>query len=103
MGRHICSSAAARRWRCRAFANAQLTLLGLTCVLVSVPAGADIITVCPAGCDYSTITAAAEASSTGDTITVSADTFDETVLLTTSVTLVGAEGTATVIDAGSLG
>jgi parallel beta-helix repeat protein len=69
-------------------------------IVQSVPAQQDnrTLTVCPSGCDFSTIQAAINAAQTGDTITVSSGAYAENLTITTSLTLQGADPTTTIID-----
>lgn len=55
------------------------------------------ITVCPSGCDYTSIQAAVNAASSGNTISIGAGTYDEQVVVNKGLTLVGA-GATTIIQ-----
>jgi len=75
---------------------AMLLIVGM---LFAAPAAqAATITVCASGCDHTTIQAAINAASSGDTISVSAGTYPESVTVNKSVTIVGASPTTTIID-----
>lgn len=70
-------------------------VIGLTGIRVET-ARAATITVCPSGCDYTSIQAAVNAASSGDTISIGAGTYDEQVIVNKGLTLVGA-GATTII------
>jgi parallel beta-helix repeat protein len=54
--------------------------------------GAATITVCPSGCDHTTIQAAVNAASPGDTIQVGDGTYNENVDITKSLNIVSVNG-----------
>src|SRR6185503_5928669 len=60
-------------------------------------ADAATLTVCGSGCNYTTIQAAINAASAGDTISIGAGTSTENVVVNQSVTLQGAGAGATII------
>jgi hypothetical protein len=72
-------------------------------ILVVTPPAARIRTVCPTGCAYSSIQAAIDASSSGDTIQVGAGRFIEHLVLKDGVQLLGAGPELSIIDAGGSG
>lgn len=59
-------------------------------------AKAATITVCPSGCDYTSIQDAIDAASSGDTISIGAGTYDEQVIVNKGLTLDG-DGAGTTI------
>ncbi len=64
-------------------------------LFAAVPGGsvnAATKTVCSSGCDYTTIQAAVTGATAGDTITVAAGTYNETVTVNKSVTITLADG-----------
>ena len=63
----------------------------------AVHANAATRSVCPSGCDYSSIQAAIDAASPGDTINVSAGTYSERLTIGESLTISGAGAGQTVI------
>src|SRR5690348_16342449 len=67
---------------------------------VGVPqAQAATLTVCANGCDYTRIGDALSAANDGDTISVGAGTYPETLTITHSVTLIGTGVIAPLFDA----
>ena len=74
-------------------------------VLVSCGCAADVHTVCPSGCDYTSIQAAIDAAQTGDTIEVRSGTYYEHVNVSTQLILRGIDigGGKPVVDAGGFG
>jgi parallel beta-helix repeat protein len=69
-------------------------------ILISQSAYAATITVCPSGCDNSTIQDAVDAASAGDTILVGDGTYNENLLVSTSVNIRSVNGSnATIINA----
>lgn len=86
-----------------------LVLLGLG-VSWFVPASgglplvhADTLNVCPVGCTYSSIQDAINHAGAGDTITIAAGTYTETLTITTDLALVGATDGNTIIDGNNSG
>ena len=69
-------------------------------VILSGNASATEITVCLSGCDYATIQNAVGNASSGDTINVSAGTYDEQVIIDKSLTIQGT-GDTTIIKPSS--
>ncbi len=73
--------------------------------LVALPRAAHAATyrVCPSGCTYTTINAAVSNASTvnGDTISVHAGTFTESVNVTKNLTIIGAGASATIVQANT--
>ncbi len=76
-------------------------LIGAVTLLAAAPspASAAVVTVCASGCNYTTIQAAVNAASPGDTITVAAGTYTEQVVITKNLTLTGAGSSTTIIQA----
>ena len=68
--------------------TAALAVLFFTAFTAAV-ASADTITVCPSGCDYTTIQAAVNAASPGDTVFVYSGTYTENVNVNKRLTLQG--------------
>jgi hypothetical protein len=66
------------------------------------PAESGGATVCPSGCDYTTIQAAVTNVAEGSTILVAAGVYTESVLITQSLTLEGASAMSTTITANTL-
>jgi hypothetical protein len=67
-------------------------------------ANATTWTVCSNGCDFTSIQAAVDAASSGDTIELGAETFHENIDYTDrSLRIRGAGMTATIVDGGGLG
>jgi hypothetical protein len=61
------------------------------------------ITVCPSGCDYRTVQAAAAWAGAGDVIEIAAGTYQERIELRRSLALRGAGPGSTVLDGGGAG
>jgi parallel beta-helix repeat protein len=84
-----------------------LLFAGLLTVLVFVNGGcaADTYTVCPRGCDYTSIQAAIDASQPGNTIEVHSGTYYENVNVDEQLILRGIDtgGGKPVVDAGGIG
>ena len=69
---------------------AGIVLLFLALASVSVQANAPVThTVCASGCDHEIIQKAVVAAAAGDTILVADDSFNEVVVITKSLTLMG--------------
>ncbi|PWB55888.1 MAG: hypothetical protein C3F06_01855 [Candidatus Methanoperedenaceae archaeon] len=83
---------------CSAPRIAGITMLAL---LLAVSASAANLTVCPDGCEYSTIQKAINASSNGDTILVHSGTYFENVKVNKKLTLRGIGNP--VVDTGGSG
>ena len=62
-----------------------------------------VLSVCPSGCAYAHIQDAINAAASGDTISVAAGTYTETVTIPLSVTLAGAGAGNTIIDGNKSG
>jgi hypothetical protein len=94
--------AGTRRASARALAAVAVSLSGglsvmlAGAVLTAAPADAAGYTVCPSGCEFSTIQAAITVASPGSTITIGPGTYVENVAISQSVTLDGS-GPATVV------
>jgi nitrous oxidase accessory protein NosD len=67
------------------------------CLTVAGPASAMNPTVCPSGCNFSSIQSAINAATNGQTLTIGAGTYRENVVVDRPLTLKGA-GTGTVIE-----
>ena len=78
-----------------ALAAATLAALPLSGALPA--AAAELITVCAAGCDHTTIQAAINAAASGGTIVIEAGTYDGPLTIGTSLTLLGAGAAQTTI------
>lgn len=79
--------------------------LGAALALLAVAAGSSgtaqkTITVCPSGCDFTSIRAAILAAPEGSTIQVKAGTYQETVTVLKSLSLVGEGADKTIIEGG---
>ncbi len=70
-------------------------------VVLSGSVSAATYTVCSSGCDYTSIQAAVNVASDGDTISVAAGTYTENVDVTKSVNIVGAGADVTTVQAAS--
>lgn len=82
------------------------TLLGLTAalavaLLTAGPAAAATLTVCPSGCQYTTIAGALADAADGDEIQIAAGTYDGGFTIDKDVRLVGAGADQTTISGGS--
>jgi len=83
------------RWRC-------LGMMLILWVFLSINSAlATTSTVCPSGCDYSTIQSAIDGSTSGDTIDVSAGTYTENLSITKDIIISGNTATTTIIDGNS--
>jgi hypothetical protein len=77
--------------------------------MLLVPAGAALarsarmLTVCPSGCAYTTISAALAAANDGDTLNVGAGTYAGGVVVSKSVRIRGAGAAVTTISGGEIG
>ena len=72
-------------------------------ILVVAPSANTIRTVCPSGCDYTTIQGAIDAASSGDIIQVGQGHYLEHIVMKDGVMLVGAGADRSVIDGGGSG
>jgi parallel beta-helix repeat protein len=63
--------------------------------VIPVNAGAGIITVCPSGCDFTSIQDAINSAADGDTIQVMSGSYNEVIDITKPVNLVGIESSGT--------
>src|SRR5579871_5602780 len=61
------------------------------------------LTVCPTGCQFTSIQDAVNHAGTGDTITISVGIYRGTITIPLSVTLVGSGASATIIDGNQSG
>ena len=72
-------------------------------ILVANPTGSAIRTVCPSGCDYTSIQTAIDAATSGDTVHVGPGHYMEHIVMKDGVKLLGAGAELSVIDAGGSG
>ena len=70
------------------------------CLTVAGPASAMSPTVCPSGCDFSSIQSAINAATNGQTISIGAGTYRENIVVDRPLTLKGL-GTGVVIEPGT--
>jgi len=61
------------------------------------------ITVCPSGCDHTSVQAAVDAATVGDTISIGSGTYRETVHIATSLTVRGVDPSVTILDGNGQG
>ena len=61
------------------------------------------ITICAAGCDHTSIQAAINAASPGDTLLLAGERFDETITVDRNLTIRGSDSLISIIDGGSSG
>ena len=82
---------------------ARRAVLSLGCALSVASARADLLTVCDAGCDSTTIQGAVNAASPGDTIQVQSlqPHVEANILVLTPVTIEGVPGVGTVVEAAA--
>ena len=78
-------------------------LLTVSVVAITPAAIAATLTVCPAGCDFTSIQAAHDAATAGDSVSVGAGTFTEQISITKDLTVAGMGPATTTIDGGGLG
>src|SRR5215472_10784144 len=84
----------------RPVALAAATLAALPLAGALPAAAAAPITVCPAGCDHTSIQAAINAAASGATIVIGAGTYDGPLTIDTSLTLPGADNSAQIRGGG---
>jgi len=77
-----------------------LLVLGLGVVSSSVSVAQKTISVCPAGCDFSSIQAAIDAAEPGDTIAIGPGIYQENLTIAKSLRIIGSGREGTVIDGG---
>ena len=78
-------------------------VLTATMLAITPPALAATLTVCPAGCDYTSIQATHDAAAAGDTVSVGAGTFTEQISITKNLTVTGTGPGTTTVDGGGVG
>jgi nitrous oxidase accessory protein NosD len=83
-------------------AAAYLVLVGML-VAATQGASAATLTVCSSGCDYSDLSGAILAASSGDTLELGAERFEGAFVIDRALTLTGQGNEATVLDGNGLG
>src|SRR3954469_539890 len=86
------------RFRGGLFSLCTALALGVLALLPATAGAAATITVCASGGDYTTIQAAVSAAAPGDTVSVSAGSYNEDVTIATPLTLSGAGAATTTIS-----
>ncbi len=82
------------------------SLLGIAllfCIVLCTPASAETYTVCPSGCNFTSIQEAINFASDGDTIEVMSGTYNEAIVVNRSVTLKGIDSDGELPDIGKYG
>jgi len=82
------------------------SLLGIAllfCIVLCTPASAETYTVCPSGCNFTSIQEAINFASDGDTIEVLSGTYHEAIVVNRSVTLKGIDTDGDFPDIGKYG
>jgi parallel beta-helix repeat protein len=81
-----------------------MIMAGLTAFLVlCMPVSADTTTVCPSGCNFSSVQEAIDHASNGDTIRVMAGEYHELLTVNKTLTLIGEDPASTIIDGDQRG
>ncbi len=75
----------------------------LFCIVLFTPASATTWTVCPSGCNFTSIQEAINSASDGDTIEVMSGKYNETIVVNRSVTLTGIRTAGYLPDVGKDG
>ena len=100
---HLKGKAASRPARLAWVALVAATLATLPLAGALPAAAAAPITICPAGCDYTTIQAAINAAASGALLVIGAGTYDGPLTIGTSLTLLGAGAAQTTITVPASG
>ncbi len=83
-----------------------ISLLGIAllfCIVLYTPVSAETYTVCPSGCNFTSIQEAINFASDGDTIEVMSGTYHEAIVVNRSVTLKGIDSDGDLPDIGKYG